>query len=70
YYLDYKNGKIYAHPWGPSIFCIDAKTGDILWEYEYENGTSRLGGAPYKIGKYIIDGDTQGYLYVLELLEE
>ena len=48
---------------------IDAKTGRLLWRYDYESGRDRLAGAPYKVGKYIIDGDTSNYLYVLEEYE-
>jgi len=68
-YLDEKEGKIYAHGWGDVLECVDAETGKRLWKYSYENGCMRLAGAPYKVGKYIIDGDTSNYLYVLEEYE-
>ena len=68
-YLDEKEGKIYAHGWSDVLECIDAETGKLIWRYDYENGYMRLEGAPYKVGKYIIDGDTSNYLYVLEEYE-
>ena len=68
-YLDEKEGKIYAHGWSDVLECIDAETGRLLWRYDYESGRDRLAGAPYKVGKYIIDGDTSNYLYVLEEYE-
>jgi len=68
-YLDEKEGKIYAHGWSDVLECIDAETGKLIWRYDYGNGESRVSGAPYKVGKYIIDGDTSNYLYVLEEYE-
>ncbi|ACR79764.1 PQQ-binding-like beta-propeller repeat protein [Kosmotoga olearia] len=67
-YLDKESGRIYVHNWGPEIRCYSAEDGKLIWMYEYEGGEGRVGGAPYKVGKYIFDGDTGGNFYILEEL--
>ncbi len=59
-----KGNRVYIHGATDSFKCFSADTGREIWTYTYYgfNGTEsgRMGGAPFKTGKYFITGDVGG----------